>query len=173
MVVALWTLAGLAPGVLGYLVYQQWGPLWTIVFWVVVSRASREPKVDGIAGWLLPVLLIPMLHRNMSPMGFVMAQTLPRAAMAVLAWIGRPAAHANLPHVSTPGTILSIIIALVPVVAFGLYGAIAAVATAIVVRMVLDFSYRYNHGISRSSMGWTRQLLEIVVLAIARPGSTL
>jgi hypothetical protein len=61
------------------------------------------------------------------------------------------------------------LIAAVPMVAFGLYGGIAAVAAAVVVRIVLDFSYRYKQGISRSSMGWTRQLLEIVVLAIARP----
>lgn len=168
MVVALWTLAGLAPGILGYVVYQQWGPIATVVFWVAVSRASREPKAGGIAGWLLPVLLIPVFRRDLSPMGFVMAQTLPRAAMAVLGWIGRPAADAKLPEASTPGAMLSILVALVPVVIVGLYGVMAAAAAAIVVRIVLDFSYRYKQGISRSGMGWTRQLLEIVVLAIAR-----
>lgn len=168
MVVALWTLAGVAPGILGYVVYQQWGPIWTVVFWVVVSHASREPKAAGIAGWLLPLLLIPVLDRSLSPFGFVVAQTLPRAAMAVLGWIGRPAADAKLPHVSTPGAIVAIVIALVPAAALGLYGAIAMAAAAVAIRIVLDFSYRYQQGISRSSMGWTRQLLEIVVLAIAR-----
>lgn len=177
MVVALWTAAGLAPGVLGYLVFQQWGPIALAAFWVIASRAAREPQVKGVAAWLLPLLLVPVLTRYppnlILPVSFVAAQTVPRAAMAVLAWIGRPAAKAKLPNVSSLGAILSIAIALTVLVLVGSFGALVAVAAGLAVRIVLSFSYRYREGITASSLGWTRQLLEIAVLTIWPPGPSL
>jgi hypothetical protein len=148
-----------------------------IVFWMLASRMTREPQIKGIAGWLLPLLLVPVLNRYppnlFAPMAFLIAQTLPRAATAVLAWIGRPAAKPELPNVTTAGAICAIILGVVPVVFAGPFGAVLLLLAGIVTRIVLSFSYRFNKGITASSLGWTRQLLELSVLIIWPPESIL
>ncbi len=173
MVVAVWTLAGVAPGVLGFLIFRQWGPIVAVAFWVLASRITREPKAKGIAGWLLPLLLIPTMHLYHPAWTFLVAQTLPRAASAGLAWIARPAANAELPRVTSAGAIVAILIGLVPALLAGRHSVLLIVAALLVVRIVLAFSYRYQEGITNSSLGWTRQLLEIAVLIISPPESFL
>lgn len=173
MAVALWTLAGFAPGVLGFLLFSQFGPVVAVAFWVLASRMSREPQVNGILGWLLPLLLIPVMHRYHPALTFLVAQTLPRAASAGLAWIARPAANAKLPNVTSAGAILAIIIGVIPALLTGVNGLILIVAAALVVRIVQAFSYRQYEGITASSLGWTRQLVEFAVLAISPPESFL
>lgn len=173
MVVALWTLAGFAPGVLGFLLFRQLGPIIAVAFWVLASRMVREPQVKGIIGWLLPLLLIPVMHRYHPALTFLVAQTLPRAAAAALAWIARPAANAKLPNVTSVGAVLAILVGLVPALLTGVNGLFLIVAALLIIRIVQAFSYRQYEGITASSMGWTRQLLEIAVLAISPPESFL
>jgi hypothetical protein len=173
VVVALWTLAGFAPGAMGFLIFRQWGPLATAAFWVLASRITREPQAKGIAGWLLPLALVPAMHLYHPAWTFLVAQTLPRAAAAGLAWIARPAAKAELPNVTSAGAILALVIGLVPAVLAGSHSLLLIVAVALIIRIVQAFSYRQYEGITSSSMGWTRQLAEIAVLAISPPESFL
>jgi hypothetical protein len=158
---------------MGFLVFRQFGPIAAVAFWVLASRMTREPRAKGIAGWLLPVLLVPVMHRYHPAWAFLVAQTLPRGAAAGLVWIGRPAAKPHLPNVTTAGAILSMLMGLVPALFAGGHWPFLIVAALLVVRIVLAFSYRYSDGITASSMGWTRQLLEISVLVISPPESFL
>jgi hypothetical protein len=157
---------------LGFLIFRQLGPFPAIAFWVLASRLSREPQVKGIAGWLSPLLLVPVIHLYHPAWTFLVAQTLPRAASAALAWISRPAANAELPNVTSAGAICAMVIGFVPAIFAG-QGLLMIVAAMLVVRVVQAFSYRNNEGITRSSLGWTRQIVEIAVFVISPPESFL
>jgi hypothetical protein len=100
----------------------------------------------------------------------VASQVLSRVASAGLLWMARPAANAELPRISSLGAAGAIATGLL--IAW-LAGWVLAVVAILVARAVLILAYRSSGGIGRESLGWARQVTEILILIIghSRVGS--
>lgn len=145
--------------------------LWLCV--VIAPFLLREPRVRGTFGyvftaacWAMLALLLP----RQAIFAIVASQIVSRAAMIVLAWSARPAADAPTlqARVTTSGAILALACGIASLVFAGWPVMFLQFATAfVVIRIVMAISYAQIGGINTDSLGYVRQSLEVLVLAIA------
>ncbi|MEI9811800.1 MAG: hypothetical protein WDO18_03610 [Acidobacteriota bacterium] len=161
-------LFGVVLGLLGAAIYAHTNAIVLVLFWAAASWLSREPRVPGFLGWLLAALVYPAMGTHLTVGIFLASQAVPRAAMAGLGWIARPAADSSIPNVTTPGAILSMAAGIAAAALSGRYALLMFVASLVTVRIVVGLAYKRSGGISSTHLGWTRQILEIAIFLIAR-----
>jgi hypothetical protein len=105
---------------------------------------------------------------DVAPYRFLVAALmLARAAGVALLWIGRPAAQADLPPLSSRRAVLEVALGLAAAAWTGWHAPLLLAVTLATVRVVLGFSYRVWGGIRRASLVWVRAVVAIAVLLIA------
>lgn len=175
MGVALWPVRGVLLGLTGAELYFFSHSAWLVLLlWAAAALALREPRVGGASGIVVLLLCLGVSSQLFPAAGsvhwaeiLIASQTLPRAAMAVLVWIARPAVNFASQDIKSAGVIIAIAVGMLTAFLAGWPAILLLAASLLVVRVVLGWSYQRLGGINRSSLGWVRQVLEVVILAIA------
>ena len=103
----------------------------------------------------------------------VVAFLLARSAGVALLWIARPAAHANLPPLSSRRAAVEIAVGLLAAAFMGWNIFLLLAVTLAAIRIVLALSYRAWGGIRAASILWVRIVVAVAVLLIeSLPGSS-
>jgi hypothetical protein len=105
---------------------------------------------------------------------WIVAFVVSRVAGTTLLWIARPAANADLPPVSSRQATLELAIGIAAAIWTGWNAPPVLVAAAVIVRLVMAFSYRKWGGIHRASYHTARIAVLLTTLFIASlPESSL
>ena len=149
--------------------------LLVVLLWAAVAFVMREPRVSGLSGIALELVclgaasqLFPGTDSKHWAEVLIASQVVPRAAMAVLAWIARPAASGSSVDMSSTEAIFSIALGVLSAFLTGWPALLLMAALLLIVRLALGWSYQSMGGINRNSLGWVRQTLEVLVLLIVR-----
>lgn len=178
-------LLGVALGALGVLVYLDLPKasltlteVLIATFWGALAFAPREAPRFGIAAgavlvagvavrWFALDALLPARVLEV----YIASQTVPRAAMIVMAWVSRPAGNGTAERFGAKLTIPVAMIAIVVGIAAALLcgvrpGMGILVGSYLIVRLVIWFSDRYAGGLTGDSLGITQLLTELFVLLL-------
>ncbi|MEO8096450.1 MAG: hypothetical protein ABI811_02025 [Acidobacteriota bacterium] len=172
-----WPLRGALVGMAGAALYEYTPALVVALFFAAAAFALRDPRVPGVAGLGVSVVSFVALWQLLPPRGsdhwvelLIASQTLPRSAMAALAWISRPSANAPeyFRNITTAGALLAIAPGILAAALTGWPALLLLAAMLVVLRVAQAWSYQASGGVNAASLGWVRHTLEIAVLLIAR-----
>lgn len=169
-------LLGAVIGAAGAALYSYTNvPVLVVLLWAGAAFVLREPRVSGFVGIALAVVslgassqLFPGTDTAHWAEVLIASQVLPRAAMAVLAWIARPAADGAPANINSTKAVLAIALGMLSAFLTGWPALLLMAASLLTVRVALGWSYQSLGGINRDSLGWVRQTLEVLVLLIVR-----
>lgn len=176
-------LLGVALGALGVLVYLdlpkaslRLTEIAVAVLWGALAFAPRENSRFGVAAAVILVagttvrwLALDALQPARVVEVYLASQTVPRAAMIVMAWVSRPAGNGSAEsfakRLTIPVALIAIVIGIGAAFLCGVRpGMGILVGVYLIVRVVIWFSYRYAGGLTGDSLGATQVLTELFVL---------
>lgn len=174
---------GAALGAAGAAIYLaapgMWGALGAVALWTAIAGVAMfENRRAGVAilalsfaarWWALAHLVDASVWEIL-----IASQAVPRAAMAAMAWVSRPAAKglALSAALTTPAALIAIGQGIAAALGCGTrLGIVMILGSYVVIRAVQWGFYKGTGGVNRDSLAVTEQALEIFILALAACGA--